>query len=437
MNGEYQIFKRDPVTGLKSQLVQRYKSFTLTLNWGQQSKFNIKGETIGNCELETGDYILFYRNLELVFSGVVTEVNLNCDSPSDGKIEWTATGEDDTIIFKNRISVPDPDNMTFFDKVVDKSEGYAYNRLIHYLRMNMGSPLFPPESPDYHDYTINPHAASDRQIEGLAFPFNRSIGLEDLSQYRYKTLSDIIKDIGGEVDEETGDENGLYPIFEWNPDTGLKSIKIPEKRDMTDKVTLNPQFGNVTAWGKTTKYPKYNALWICSGSYTDKDAEVDEETGKKPTTRIWQYHTDEESIAKFGRIEKLVTKSDIKVVYDDEKTEDEDETVTEEEVNRLLTKEANKLLRENASQTKYTITMAETPELQFWTDWKCGDLVTCIINGEKFTSTIKTVSINYAKGKETVKPTVGGVEHGEFADIFKTISGIDTRLEDKEMEMES
>lgn len=432
MNGEYQIYKRDPLTGKKASLVQRYKTFTLTMNWGQQSKFNIKGETIGECELESGDYILFYRNMELIFSGVVEEVTMSCENPSVNLITWTATGEDDTVIFKNRISVPDPDNMTFFDKIVDKSEGYAYNRLIHYLRMNMGEPILSPQSEDYSDYSINPHAAADRRITGLAFPINKSLGKDDLSQYRYKKLSEIIKDIGGE--ENDGDENGLYPIYEWNPDTGEKSIKIPQKRDMTSSVILSPEFGNVVSWSKTTKIPVFNALWICSGSYTDKDA-VEDENGKKPTTRIWQYHCDADSIAKFGRIEKLVTKSDVKVVYDDESTEDNEE-VTEEEVGRLLTNEANKQLKENAYQVKYTITMAETPELQFWDDWKCGDLVTCIINGEKFTSTIKTVTITYAKGKETVKPTVGGVEQGEFASIFKMISGIDTRIEDKEMEME-
>ena len=412
MNGEYKIFKRSPSSGLKSVLIQRYKSFTLNLNWGTQSKFSIKGETVGTPELESGDYILFYRNNELIFTGVVEELSITCENPMYERKEWTATGEDDNVIFKHRLVVPDPDNMTFLDKITDKINDYAHKRIVHYINRNMGS-----------------EASSARRISGLNVPSGQSIGKNTQSSYRYKTLSDVISEIGSE--DNNGNENGLYPIYDWNPDTGTKTIRIPEQRNKKNSVILSPEYGNVVSWSKTTKMPKFNALWICSGTYTDKNAT--EVNGVKPTTRIWQYHADADSISKYGRIEKLITKSDVKVVYNDPKTS-EDESVTADQVNIILTNEAVKQLRDNAFRTKYTISMAETPFLQFWTDWKCGDLVTCVIDGNKFTATIKSVTITYSKGKETVKPTVGSVEQGEFAELFTRIYGIDTRLEDKEME---
>ena len=431
MNGVYQIYKRDSVTGAREKLIQRYTTFTLTLNWGQESKFSIKGETISDIELETGNGILFYRNNELVFAGVVESMTISCDNEASGKKEWTATGKDDNVIFSYRQILPDPEEITFNENIVDKIgepdeetgeygiDAYAYNRILYYIFRNMG------------EGTIE-----DRRVPGLIFPGTRSRGTQAMSAYRFKTLAEAIKEIGGEKDDE-GKENGMYPQYFWNPENGTKSIIIPyEQRDMTEKVTLSPEFGNVTAWSKTTKMPKFNSLWVCSGTYeVDQENEETHEI-EKVKTRIWVYAEDEDSIAQFGRIEKVLTKSDIKVVEDNPETEEEDETVTAEQVNLLLRKEAKKQLEDNSYKKKYTITMVETPELRFWDDWKCGDLVTCVIDGEKFTSTIKTVTITYKNGIESVKPTVGEIELGEFADLFQWITGIDQRLSEEELSSE-
>ncbi len=423
MNGEYLIYKRNASTGKRDSLIQRYTSFTLTLNWGKESKFSIKGETIEDVGLTGGDGILFYRNNELIFAGVTEEVSISCDNIATGKKEWTATGKDDSIIFSYRQILPDPLNLTFNENISDtvgkpddtgeySSDAYAYNRIIYYINRNMGD-----------------GTTQDRQIENLTIPGNRSLGTQAMSSYRFKALSEAIKEIGAETGS-SGQENGMYAQYIWDPDTGLKSVYIPTaQRDMTALVTLSPEFGNVTAWSKTIKMPKYNALWVCSGTYEVEDAD----TGESVKTRTWVYTEDADSIAQFGRMEKVVTKSDIKVVEDDEDTADVDETVTADQVVLLLRKEAKKLLEENSLKKKYTVTMAETPELQFWDDWKCGDLVTCVIDGEKFTSTINTVTITYSNGVEKVKPTVGGVELGQFADLFQWVTGIDNRLSEEEL----
>ena len=59
--------------------------------------------------------------------------------------------------------------------------------------------------------------------------------------------------------------------------------------------------------------------------------------------------------------------------------------------------------------------------------------MTCIIDGESFATTIKTVEIKYAEGFEAVTPTLGEVEHGEFAEIFKALRGLDTRMREEEL----
>lgn len=427
MNGEYQIFLRNRETGKRGDLFERYTSMDLTLNWGDLSKFTLKGKTTSGIEFEVGDGLVFYRNNEEMLCAEIEDISIDCKNVSANLIEWSASGKEDSVVFSRRLVFPDPTDITFLDSIVDKTgvkdedtgeygdDAYADNRQIYYIKRNMGSEAL----------SSNP----DRRIEGLTFPDDLSLGhgTQAESAYRYKALDEVIKEIGKETDDE-GNENNIYPKYYRNPMTGTKSIVIPRQRDMTGTVLLSPDFGNISAWSKSMKIPKCNAVWVCSGSYDGDELDDD---GKPKQVRRWIYMEDEDSIARFGRIEKIVTKSDLKVVKDDEET-DEDETVTEEEVDELLEKEGKQYLEENAYKEKFTATMVETPSLQFMVDWKLGDLVTCMIDGQKFPSTIKTVEISYSNGLEKVKPTIGENEKGEFAELFDKLYGLDRRMDTEE-----
>lgn len=400
MNGEYQIFKRNRETGIRDTLIERFTGFSITLNWGEVSKFSIDGKTAGTVELEPGDGIVFYRNGELFFSGIIDQVEINCEDAGTGLKSWSADGCEDSIVFSRYIAFADPLEITFAADIVDKVSGYAWNRLLYYIRRNMGA-----------------DALSYRKIGGLTLPAAQNKGAESESAYRYQALDQALKEIAGE------DEDLLCPAFVWDPDTGAKSIEIRQQRDMTESIIIAPEFGNITTWTRTRALPKCNAVWVCSGTYP---------TGEETEARIWIYQEDTVSTAKYGRFEKVVTKSDIKVAADDPET-DEDETVTEEEVRTLLADEAKRTLKEEAAQEKFSGTMVETPEMQFMTDWRCGDLVSCIIDGERFTTTIRTVEVSYSNAFEEVKPTLGDNERGEFSEILKRLKGLDTRMSKEEL----
>lgn len=446
MNGFYQVFKRDKTTGRKSELVERYTSISINLNWGDVGKFTLKGETVESSELEIGDYILVYRNYQQIFSGVVTNLSINCSDTTTNFKKWTATGKEDSVIFSYRTVVPDPINLTFHNDYSDTFEGYTYARLLHYLRRNIGDESnILNVTPTEDDFIIEEVVHRSIFKEGdTGIPGDRSLGNSDISSYRYKQLNTVLKEIGQETNKDTGEEYGFYPIFIWDSETGDKRIEISELRDRTKEVFISPELGNVTSWTKTTTFPKYNALWVVSGSWDDEDNKeerINPETGETevvvPTARMFVYMEDKESIEKYGRIEKVETKSDIKVVKEDKEKLDiegvQSKEVTPEQVERLLKKEGKKLLKENAETTKYKITMIETPELQYWDDWKCGDLVSCEIDGEKFKAIIKSVEIEYEKGQEKVKPTVGEIEQGEFSNIFHSIADIESRLTTEEL----
>ena len=467
MNGFYQIFKRNKRTGRKSELVERYTTLTINLNWGDVGKFTLKGETVDKTELDIGDCILVYRNYQQIFSGVVTSLSINCSDTSTNFKKWTATGKEDSVVFSYRVNVPDPTDLTFHNDYTDTFEGYGYARLLHYIRRNLGDEANIVEIEEQEEGDPIIRLKTVRELEGLVIPGERSLGNNDISSYRFKQLNAILKEIGKEVNPETKEEWGLYPIYVWDSETGEKRIEIQQLRDRTKEVYISPVFGNVTSWSKTSSYPKYNAVWVVSGSWDDKEHEkkvVNPETGEEetvtPTTRMYIHLEDRESIEKFGRIEKVETRSDIKVVEDknkDKEQEDESQNpspnpnpegeeeeaeeektkeVTPEQVERLLRKEARKLIKENAAKVKYKISMIETPELQYWDDWKCGDLVACEIDGDKFNAIIKSVEIVYEKGQEKVRPTVGEVEQGEFSELFNLLSGIETRLTTEELKWE-
>ena len=77
MNGTYEIYRRNRTTGIREELIQRFTSFSLTLNWGELSKFSISGATVDEVELQPQDGLCFYRNGVLIFSGIVEEIEIS------------------------------------------------------------------------------------------------------------------------------------------------------------------------------------------------------------------------------------------------------------------------------------------------------------------------------------------------------------------------
>lgn len=412
--------------GKRYEMIQDFEKLSLNLYWGKQSKFSIKGNGTKNCPLEIGDTISIYRNTVLIFTGIVEDVDISCDDVTEGSYTWAVDGVDESVIFDWRQILIDYDpeegfqDLTFDNDTYDKCEDYAFDRMVHYIRNCFDITLTMPE----------------RAIEGMIFPKSSTEemireedrGKNELSAYRLKKLSTVL--------EEIGKEANLFAQYTWNPITGEKRVTIPIQRDLSgmdesktydpnELIVISPQFGNVSKWKAKYSFPKFNAVWVCSGDY---DEEIE---GQIYQTRVWVYAEDPESIKKYGRIENIVTKSDIKIKKDDQTTE-EDETLTEEDVRELLEEEARKQLQDNAAKEKYTITLAQSDDFAFMDHWRCGDKVKVVIDGKQFASTIESVSIDYAEFTESVTPSIGTAEEGIFSEVFELISGIDKRLESQE-----
>ena len=394
MNGSYVIWRRNRVTGIKDTLIERFTKFDLTLNWGEVSKFSITGKTIGEVELEPNDGVCFYRNNELLLSGIVTEMEIKCEDTASGLKEWTAYGSEDSIIFSHWVTFADPSSVTFADGLTDKQKGYAYNRLRYYVLYNMGA-----------------NALANRQLSGLTVTSGQQKGQDTYSAPRFQPLDQVLQEIG---DEEG---NNMYARFVWNPDTGDKSVVIDEQRDMTASITIAPEFGNILDWHKRQTIPTCNAVWVVSADYESNGNDV----------RLYVFKKDDTSIAKYGRMEKVVIDSSVKVGTYSGKT------TTQSEAEALLANKAYEELEDGAYKQKFSGTMVETPQLRFMDDWRVGDLVNCVIDGESFNTTIKTVEVEFSDNFERVKPTLGELEKGIFAKVFTGLSGLDTRMKQEEL----
>lgn len=437
-------YEEDQYYGKRYELIENFNSLNMTLNFSKQNKFSLKGKNINKCPFEVGDTVLIYRNTELLMTGIIKSTEIKCKDVLTNTYEWQVDGVDESEIFNQRIILTDYDqnkgfqDLTFDDDTYDKcgkegAEEYAYDRMIHYIRNCFDKNL----------------TQKGREISGMHFPNSSAedrIPVEDrgekgISAYRLKSLNTVLDEIGKNAN--------LFPQYVWDPITGRKEITIPIQRDLSGMdssktyvnnqlIVISPEFGNVAKWSVTRSYPKFNAVWVCSGDYTEV-IDVPEEEWEDPNTpeteqyetRVWVYAEDTESIKKYGRIEKFISKSDITICDDDEETE-EDETVTAEDAEKLLREEANQQLKDNAAKEKYSITLAPTDDLMFMKDWRCGDKVKVVIDGKEFASTIETVTISFVDQTENVSPTIGKVEESIFSEVFEMMSGIDKRLKVQE-----
>lgn len=393
MNGIYTVYKRE-ADGTQGDLIAAMTSLEMVLSAKELSKFTIEGVTAGKVPLEDGDGLIIYRNGVMFLGAVVEIAKAECPDPAVNVKYWTVDGREDTSLFSRRQVLADPVDFTFDGEAYDQIEDSAHNRMIHYIDACCGSGTVP-----------------ERRFAGMRLPGKDDRGTTAVSAYRSEALDKVLSEIG-EADE-------LYPKIIRNDKTGAMRVIIQAFRDKTDDIVISPEFGNVVSWSREDTIPEFNAVWVVSGDFSEG--------------RLYVFMEDEESVRKYGRIEAIVSRSDIKVYEPAEGKEEEEETeenphLSKEDVLSILQEEAKTQLKEHGRKRSYTIEAAETHSMAFMDDWQVGDHVTCVIDGEKFESQITEAKITYKEGIETVQPTVGDVEKGLFGRLFDTIEGLDDRI---------
>ena len=397
MNGHYSIFKRNE-DGTRGEMVMGISKMEITLNWQKLSKFALEGVCVGPVPVTDGDSLIIYRNGKLFFEGIVNSIKTDCQKPSTDVRKWKAQGNHINVMFSYRYVIGEPLEMDFDSKEVDKIEDSAWNRILHYITNAFGT-----------------GTVFSRQLYPLTLPTKQDIGTVALSSYKKKMLDQVLSDIGKEDD--------LYPMLHQDDMTGAWSVSIPQVRNMTEKVYISPAFGNVTKWSREEKQPEFTSVWVLSGEFNDG--------------QLFVYAEDNETENIYGRIEKIVTRTDLtpseKESLTTESAEDKDiNHLTQEDVLILLEQEAKAQLRDHGQKVTWSIEAAETRQMAFMDDWQLGDLVTCILDGERFEANISQVKVTYEKGFEKVVPTIGNHTTEIFGQVFDMIKGLDKKVVDLE-----
>ena len=397
MNGHYILFKRN-ADGTRGQMITGIAKMEITLKWKATSKFTLNGICVGRIPMTDGDSIIIYRNGKIFLEGIISTVTTECKNPDTDVRNWKANGEGLNVMFSYRYILGNPLKLDFDSGEVDKIEDSSWNRILHYIRNSFGfGTLF------------------ERQLYPLTLPSKQQIGTVTLSSYNKQMLDDALKEIGSEDD--------LCPNLHQDEKTGAWSVSISEARDMTDKIFISPAFGNVSKWSKTEKKPEFTAVWVLSGTYDEG--------------QLYVYMEDKETMQTYGRIEKIITKSDLVPREEESLTTEDPEDVdknhlSEDDVLTLLQREAITQMRDHGQKVTWSVEATETNRMAFMDDWKLGDKVTCILDDEKFVSQITQVKITYTNGIEKVEPTIGDVVSGVFGTIFDMIYGLDKKVIDLE-----
>jgi len=383
VGAEYTIYKRDS-DGKRGNPIDKFTSLKIEQRWTEPSKWSLDSTGLSRIPVTIGDGIIIYRNGEWFLSGIVEAANEHCNEAEQGIITWHCEGRDMTSLLERRLVLPDPVGLQFDESIQDVLVDSAEGAIRRYVERNAGA-----------------SAATGRRLGGLTVDAITPDPNGDKRAYRLKTLAKVCAEIGA---------GELSPEITWNPETGVMELEVNARREKADDVVFSPEYGTVISWEIKRKLPKKNAIWAISGG-----------TG---ADQVVTFSKQDESIAAFGRFEGFI-KDSAQV----EEAKDGQPAVTTSDVTNILLSKANEELRKNAATETYTVEVREGVNTLFYEHWRCGDRVTCVIDGESIISTIDSVSIVFADDGEKVQATIGDVEKGIFASLFEDIAELQKAVE--------
>lgn len=480
----YTIHRRGK-NGVKSDVIFDYTSLDLNLNWGKESKFTIKGTNVSGSPISKGDFILIYRDEVLLYSGYVNKVIEECTTDGDATIQWTASGTDDESILNWRLVLPDPIDITFNENISDVKEDYQSNAIAYYIDRNCGISakaarrmLTVEPVGEIGEITKNSlrlkklgEACEDIGKSSNLYPklnWNPDTGRMTVGLVQQRDVSEKVvfspefgnvtkwkktavpptynavwvasgKASTGRVvvyaqDDESVKKYGRIEGYESYEDVKITEEETEETITETHLNQTEIEIGVYASVKIKLLFPSekeagYSYVW---GVDTNRYIELDTSNGTSAvikallpgvtviTVKCAQvlYNEEGEVIDNYGPWTCAVTVSVNHV----------DTTLKEYDVQKILETNAKKLLQENSANEKYSVTISQTEDCQFVKDWQIGDIVTIVIQGKKFTSTINSIAIHYGSGVEKITPTVGEVELGVFGELITMIKKIDNRL---------
>ena len=407
---EYAVYLRNP-DGKRAAVVSGITAVTATFRLNQPSKWVISGAGLEECPLADNAEIAVFRDNKILFCGYAESKKVKYDAKTR-IYEWDVSGLSDMGKLADRLIFPDPSAETPDPEAVWTDEDILSELLRTAIDGNAGA-----------------SAQLPRKLQRLTLPVESPVGDDVTVESKFdellKFIQDKLKDTEIQIKEA------------WDMETGSWSLIITEPEDVSGNVIFSVENGSISAWERTVSAPKANWLLVtgCKKPVDqpepDPEAEPEPEEGEDPEPEdetlsviVW----DADSIAKWGRIEKTVGRSDIsRIVEKDE----EGEIIYEEpwdEVLARLEAAAYEELEKSTAQFGYKLTTTEINRNVYGEDYDIGSVVSVRIGEDEFTAKVEEIKISYKAGVETITPSVGTMQRGELQTVFDDLGALKEQI---------
>ena len=386
----YKVYKRNASGGRGSE-VSGIVSIKTTLRSNEPIKWSITGSSLTECPISENSEIVVDRNSSILFCGYVQDKKDKYDTASR-IYDWELTGYSDLGKLSRRLAFPNPASASPDPDATYSATGYLSTVLLNAIKLNAGQ-----------------SALSDRQLANLTVSSQSNVGT---SQTVESNFDDILKFV-----QEKLTDTDLTLRETWNSSTGKWDVKIGSPVDVSSTVVFSVDNGSISSWERTVSMPKANWLLVTG-------CEVPPNNNKTMSVIVSDYG----SVLKWGRIEGIVRRADIKRIVE----KDSNGNVTYEEpwpsvVTRLQTA-AYEELEKATAQFGYKLTTTEINRNVFRENYDIDSIVSVRVGGDEFKAKVNEIKITYSKGVETIVPSVGTLQKGELQSVFDDLGALNEQI---------
>lgn len=388
MSTLYEVYLKDE-NGLRDTLVEGLTSITATFRSNEPIKWKFEGSGLEPCPLAEGADIAVFRNGTILFCGYVCEIATTYDA-STRIYDWEIEGLSDLGKLSRRliypipsVTPPDPDEMY-------SATGKLSVVLLDLIKKNAAN-----------------SALAGRRIPWLSVSAQTEIGDTVNIETEPVELLKYIRDKLNDTD--------LVIREVWDMAAGSWDILVRNPQDISDKVIFSTDNGSLSAWERTIKAPKANWLLVtgCQKPINENDPDSEEDT-------MTAVVMDNASISKWGRIEAVISRGDIR--------RDKDGGESWAFVAQRLQAAAYEELEKASAQFGYKLTTTEIPRNVFPEDYDIGDIVAVRIGTDEFTAKVDEIKVTYSEGVETIEPSVGTQQRGELQSVFTELGTLKEQI---------
>lgn len=377
---QYDVYQRTS-EGKRGAPVNDIVSITATFRFNEPIKWTIVGAGLEDCPLADGADIVVFRNGATLFCGYVEKRKTTYDAATH-IYDWEVSGLSDLGKLARRLIYPDPSTTPPNPNDVYSATGVLSTVLLNMINLNAGTG------------TINL-----RQLPGLDISEQIPVGESETVESKLESLLKFVQDKLVDTD--------IMIRESWNMATGKWDIKIGGLKNVSGKVIFSVDNGTISSWERTVTAPKANYI-VVTGCKND-----DDET-------IYVRVEDLDSQSKWGRIEGVVSRSDIK--------RNEEENESWQSVAERLEIAAYEELEKATAQFGYKLTTTEINRNVYIEDYDIGNIVAVRIGGDEFTAKVEEIKITYAEGIETITPSVGTMQRGELQSVFTELGTLKEQI---------